>query len=214
MRSTDDVRGQRLLFSTPLLQFFPLSKREEVDELRDIILQQAAREGGVSHSNVGGWQSSQGFISWSGAIGLKLLQAASQFATRNTLVVQGNTVTIETIDWQVAAWANVNRSGDHNVAHAHPGCFWSGCFYADDGGIGGEEALGGAIEFEDPRGVGPMMYAPFLKYGVSGCVSAGLAERVYPQTGMLLIFPSWLRHSVTPYSGTGTRVSVAFNFSL
>src|SRR3546814_3372890 len=61
--------------------------------------------------------------------------------------------------------------------HCHPGSFWSGCFYVDDGGIGGREGMGGAIEFYDPRGPLPMAYNPLLKMAIKGCVSAGLGSR-------------------------------------
>jgi hypothetical protein len=31
---------------------------------------------------------------------------------------------------------------------------------------------------------------------------------------MLVMFPSWLQHSVRPYLGSGTRISIAVNVSL
>ena len=34
---------------------------------------------------------------------------------------------------------------------------------------------------------------------------------VAPEPGMLVMFPSWLEHWVTPYRGKGQRISVAFN---
>jgi hypothetical protein len=44
-------------------------------------------------------------------------------------------------------------------------------------------------------------------------MTAGRSELIYPKTGMMLIFPSWLQHSVMAYTGTGTRISIAFNLS-
>lgn len=32
-----------------------------------------------------------------------------------------------------------------------------------------------------------------------------------PEAGMLLLFPSWLTHTVNPYRGIRERISVAFN---
>ena len=60
------------------------------------------------------------------------------------------------------AWANVNRSGHGNEFHTHPGCFWSGTYYVDDGGIGADPSLGGEFEIQDPRGIAPAMYRPDL----------------------------------------------------
>jgi hypothetical protein len=37
---------------------------------------------------------------------------------------------------------------------------------------------------------------------------------VTPEAGTMVLFPSWLIHSVTAYRGNRPRVSVAFNFAL
>lgn len=84
----------------------------------------------------------------------------------------------------------------------------------DDGGIGGHPGRGGGIEFSDPRGPVPLMYLPTVKVDVPGFLSAGLGEQVLPETGLILLFPSWLLRHVAAYTGDGTRISVAVNFSL
>ena len=40
-------------------------------------------------------------------------------------------------------WANINRKGEGNAFHSHPGAFWSGVYYVDDGGIVADPSLGG-----------------------------------------------------------------------
>jgi uncharacterized protein (TIGR02466 family) len=111
-------------------------------------------------------------------------------------------------------WANVNRSGHSNEVHSHPGAYWSGVYYVDDGGIGADPALGGELEFLDPRGPLPVMNAPHLGFAGPGGLSAGASERVVPKPGLLVLFPSWLMHQVRPYRGNATRISVAFNLTL
>jgi hypothetical protein len=37
---------------------------------------------------------------------------------------------------------------------------------------------------------------------------------IRPAAGLLVLFPSWLRHSVRPHHGDRERVSVAINLSL
>ena len=59
--------------------------------------------------------------------------------------------------WHGNMWANINRSGHANEFHSHPGSFWSAVYYVDDGGIPGNPALGGELEFMDPRGALPVM---------------------------------------------------------
>jgi len=49
--------------------------------------------------------------------------------------------------------------------------------------------------------------------GADADESAGGARTLTPKPGMMILFPSWLSHAVTPYRGTRPRISVAFNFS-
>jgi hypothetical protein len=40
------------------------------------------------------------------------------------------------VDWVLGAWANVNRRGDFNQAHTHPGATWSGDLLCRFGRVG------------------------------------------------------------------------------
>jgi uncharacterized protein (TIGR02466 family) len=146
-----------------------------------------------------------------GAPARRLLDAARELATRLTSDRAGKPVRV---GWKTNAWANVNRRGHGNEFHTHPGAYWSGTYYVDDGGIAADHALGGAFEIQDPRGVAPAMYAPLLGFAVPGGQSAGASELIFPQSGQFLLFPSWLQHGVRPYLGDRMRISVAFNFSV
>ncbi len=203
----------RSLFPTPLVQA-SIDDASIVAALRQAILEREASDPGVAHSNDGGWQSPADLLEWSGLVGRSVVGTVRETVDRLTAYFDGSLLTGNALDWRVQAWANVNRAGAANHLHFHPGAFWSACLYVDDGGIEGSEALGGAIEFSDPRGIAPLMYAPSVKMRIANCVTAGLGERVFPRTGMLLLFPAWLAHSVTRYTGGGTRVSVTMNFCL
>jgi hypothetical protein len=89
-----------------------------------------------------------------------------------------------------------------------------GTYYVDDGGIAGDPSLGGEVEFQDPRGVLPAIYAPLLCIAVPGGASMGASETLHPRAGMMVLFPAWLSHGVRLYRGTGQRISVAFNLSV
>jgi uncharacterized protein (TIGR02466 family) len=114
------------------------------------------------------------------------------------------------VNWKTNAWANINRRNHGNEFHTHPGAYWSGTYYVDDGGLGEDASLGGEFEMQDPRG----MYAPLLGFAVPGGQSAGASELIRPHAGQLVLFPSWLPHAVRPYRGDRERISVAFNFGL
>jgi uncharacterized protein (TIGR02466 family) len=112
------------------------------------------------------------------------------------------------------AWANVNSPGDGNEFHTHPGSFWSGTYYVDDGYDGSEERRGGEFEMQDPRGIAPAMYAPLLAFKTPGGLSVGSSETASPTTGHMMLFPAWLSHAVRPYEGKRKRISIAFNLSV
>jgi uncharacterized protein (TIGR02466 family) len=179
--------------------------------LAPLILARAVATPGTQHSNLGGWQSSWDFADWGGAEGKRVLDAAKALADTLTCDRHGQPVSIA---WRLNSWANVNRSGHGNEFHTHPGSFWSGTYYVDDGGIGADPSLGGEFEIQDPRGVGPAMYAPLLCFDFPGGHSVGASELIRPRTGLMIIFPAWLSHAVRPYRGDRARISIAFNLSI
>lgn len=201
----------RSYFPTPLAVYETPGAETLNQTLKTVILERERATQGVEHSNLGGWQSDDDFERWSGAAGRRLLDEAVKLADRLTVDRKGAPVKIE---WRMNSWANINRRGHANEFHTHPGCYWSGSYYVDDGGTAANPALGGEFEITDPRGVGPAMYAPNLSFALPGCHSMGANELIHPHAGMLLLFPSWLPHAVRPYLGEGLRISVAFNLSL
>lgn len=155
---------------------------------------------------------------WGGVPAIKLLAMGRNLANRMTTDRKGNFGNGPhpgyAVTWTANMWANVNRSGDGNEFHSHPAAYWSAVYYVDDGGIGDDESLGGELEFMDPRGPLPAMFAPHLAIAAPGGLSAGATERLRPKVGRLVMFPSWLVHQVRPYRGTATRISIALNLTV
>src|SRR5262245_4277569 len=201
----------RSYFATPVVIATLADVAELNAELKRVILEHERNNKSVHHSNRGGWQSSWDFETWGGPPAKRLLDGARELATRLTSDRAGKGVRIA---WTTNAWANINRRNHGNEFHTHPGAYWSGTYYVDDGGIGDDHALGGEFEMQDPRGVAPAMYAPRLGFAVPGGQSAGASELIHPKSGQMVLFPSWLLHAVRPYHGDRERISVAFNFGL
>jgi uncharacterized protein (TIGR02466 family) len=201
------------LFVTPLIVCEMPPESPLVANLQDAIVGRVQQDQGVMHSNLGGWQSDVNALEWLGEAGQMLIAEVTGIIDRMTVVLTPQGLQAVPIDWKVDAWANVSNHGHQNAGHYHPGSYWSAVFYVDDGGINGRDHIGGAIEFNDPRGPAPVMAAPTVKMALAGCLTAGLGERHFPKTGELLIFPSWLHHSVTPYFGNSQRISIAMNFA-
>lgn len=98
-------------------------------------------------------------------------------------------------------WANIGAPGSPHKRHTHPNNFLSGVYYvlAPEGG--------NVITLHDPRPHTSIISPPPAEIGPS---NAGKVDfRVEP--GDLIIFPSWLAHSVPPNLAGTRRVSVAFN---
>src|SRR5262245_61640530 len=107
--------------------------------------------------------------------------------------------------FRLEGWINVNRAGDHNVLHCHPGSFLSATYY-----VKVPPAMkGGEIVFRDPRGPAVAMYeTPEIELP---WVGSGMGIPFAPATGHLLLFPSWLEHRVEGFEEAGERISIAFN---
>jgi uncharacterized protein (TIGR02466 family) len=202
------VRG---LFATPVAAL-ELPGADAINAaLTAIILKRRDATPSMQASNAGGWHSDHQILDWGGPRVSDIIDLAKGMAGQLTADRQGNTVQPA---WKVQAWANVNTMGHANVCHYHPGSFWSGTYYVADGGCATDHSLGGEFEMLDPRGAGPGMYAPMLKFLGEDGASVGGAEIIRPKPGLLFMFPSWLMHQVRPYLGTGLRISIAFNLSL
>jgi uncharacterized protein (TIGR02466 family) len=199
------------VFATPLI-LLPVPDAEPLNVgLRQVILQRETSQPSTDHSNLGGWQSTWDMDRWGGAPAIKLLAICRNLANRVTIDSTGKPTNLL---WRANMWANVNRSGQANNLHSHPGAYWSAVYYVDDGGIGGDESLAGELELWDPRGPLPVMYTPGLRFAGPGGMAAGATEKVRPKAGLLVMFPSWIMHSVRPYRGNSERISIAFNLCL
>jgi len=109
--------------------------------------------------------------------------------------------------FRLRGWLNVNRAGDFNMLHSHPGCFLSATYYVKVP----QGMKGGEIFFRDPRGPAVAMYeTPGIDLP---WVGSGLGVPFSPVAGRLLLFPSWLEHRVDRFEGEDERISIAFNAS-
>jgi len=101
-------------------------------------------------------------------------------------------------------WANINPPGGRNSGHTHPNNFLSGVYYVET--PSGE----GKIEFADPRPQAEVMMPPVSE----GNRFNGNTITKDVQSGQLILFPAWLRHSVPVNRSNAERVSIAFNLML
>ncbi len=198
-------------FATPVAAAMVPDAEARNAELKQRIFAERGREASITASNLGGWHSGRPIGQWGGSRVDEIINAAKQIAAKITFDREGHPVHR---DWAVRAWANVNEYGHANAFHYHPGVYWSGTYYVDDGGRVDDETLGGEFEIMDPRGSGVAMYAPSLVFADGGHNTGGTTVQFTPRPGLLMLFPAWLLHQVRPYLGQTQRISIAFNLSL
>lgn len=190
-------------FATPLI-LERIEGHEAINAaLEPVILAHKARTSGIRRSNVGGWHSDTDLLRWAADAVRPVVARIVQLADLNVVDTQARLG--QRRGWLLEAWANVTGEGGSNAPHAHGACFWSAVYYVNVG-----SGRGGEIVLADPRMPMIEMHAPFLKFREMG----GEREiRHRPAAGEILLFPSWLVHSVTPWQGEGQRISIAVNLS-
>lgn len=105
-------------------------------------------------------------------------------------------------DFQITGcWANIGGPGAAHSMHSHPNNFLSGVYYV--------QTPPGAtsICFQDPRDQRNIIQPRFEETNQFNIA----VQQVAVEAGSLILFPSWLKHSVPPNKGRDDRVSVSFN---
>lgn len=196
----------RSLFATPVCVHFLPVAAEMNPELRQLVLERAQAQTGLRGQ---GWRSAPDFESWGGGHAQTLMRVLRDLANSLTSTRTGARVTLE---WAIQAAVAVRQKGDYQEMTARPGAFWSAIYYVDDGyAKSDDEALGGECEFADPRGTLPAMVAPGLAYRVPGGLAAGQSELIRPQSGMILLHPSWQPRAERRHDGPAQRVTIEFD---
>lgn len=98
-------------------------------------------------------------------------------------------------------WINVGTRGASHAMHSHPNNFLSGVYYVQTS-PGADK-----LNFHDPRPQASIMRPPVTE------LTAHNTDQVVVQVtnGTLVMFPSWLPHSVPPGESDELRISISFN---
>jgi uncharacterized protein (TIGR02466 family) len=188
-----------ILFPTPLFWHVLRGCEDLNAELADIILEREASQSSALKSNIGGWQSEPDFFKWnSDAVRMLDLLIRGGLDTATSRVISAPAFGVE---FDLYGWAAVNRRSHYNTAHLHPMATWSGVYYIDPGDEP-PELSGASLEFVHPIPASAMTFFPG---------HLGSARLVRPVASMLLIFPSYVLHSVRLYQGDRPRICVPFN---
>ena len=199
------------LFSTPVLKAHWPAAQQYNPILLQTINERRQQSGGIQRSNLGGWHSKTDMAHWGGPAAINLAEFATEVAGDHMTDIHA--AGKRDFSWSVEMWANINPPGAANQMHCHPGAFWSAVYYLDPGGSDTPNG-GGELVFEDPRFPAAYMTVPDLVLKQADGKPMRSQFGIRPAPGLLVMFPSWLRHSVNQHRGDRPRVSIALNLML
>ena len=191
------------LFPTPVFHFRVENYQKLNTELENYILNLRKKdEKGQKKSNAGGWHS-HNFDLNNDNTAKKFAKIFEEFYKK---------VIINEMGWKYdsnkvkmdAMWSIINKKGSFNIQHNHPNAYLSSAYYVR------YPEKSGSIKFFDPREQKNIRYPKIKNYTD---ISAVITE-ITPKEGDLLIFPSYLYHSVGENLSEDDRIIVSFNINI
>ena len=190
-----------LFFPTPVWTL-QLDNYQSINEqmYKFIKITQSKDYEGISKSNIKGWHSKdfnmqenepKNFIKF-------ILPAIEQVITDMNWEKQKQSININNM------WAIINTGGSANLRHQHGNSTISGAYYVKAPKNCGE------IVFYDPRPA-PVYFHPLSTKPNS---LNAMQNAVNPVEGGLVLFPSYLDHSVNPNLSNEERIVISFNLNL
>ena len=155
---------------------------------------------GISKSNIKGWHSKdfdmqenepKNFIKF-------ILPAIEQVITDMNWEKQKQSININNM------WAIINTGGSANLRHQHGNSTISGAYYVR------APKNSGDIVFYDPRPAPVYTYPKALNPNLLNAQVNGIS----PKEGALVLFPSYLDHSVNENLSNEERIVISFNITI
>lgn len=196
------------LFTTPIGHFNVPADATDAQAMLEYLREMRVKSAGEQRSNLGGWHSPADLCD---PARHPQFPSVMKAITNGLMEYFGKAMGYQgELQFALSAWAVMNRAGDTNAPHTHPGNLVSGAYYLQiPAGM-----TGGEIVFMDPR-------SNVNAYGSERKERLGLRAPwdhpsvVHPpKLGDLLIFPSWLPHYVNAFRAedpAAERVVISFN---
>ena len=190
-----------LFFPTPVWTL-QLDNYQSINEqmYEFIKINQSKDQEGISKSNIKGWHSKdfnmqeiepKNFIKF-------ILPAIEQVITDMNWEKQKQSININNM------WAIINTGGSANLRHQHGNSTISGAYYVR------APKNSGDIVFYDPRPAPVYTYPKAVNPNLLNAQVNGIS----PKEGALVLFPSYLDHSVNENLSDEERIVISFNISI
>ena len=185
-------------------------------QLRQLIEEEWKTDRGITVSNQGGWHSKRTFLDGK-HVAISHFKEEIRKAIKDLLFkLYGHMPSDGPADWDIQGWANINTHNTYNRSHDHNNLLtrliqWSGIYYLDIGAHHKDDAISGVTVFEDRQITSGGFGTNRLPLPLDGETVSPREEIIQPESGKLVIFPGSLWHRVEKYSGSGKRITIAFN---
>lgn len=196
--STDRNKGS---FGTPILVF---ENTELIDKLKDYILSQAID--GIASKVAEGIKvnlTESKFDLFQHKV--EIIEKTTRFIA-SSLKKTLNSLQQENYGYKISfneSWYHIGEKNSAHESHNHPNCSWCGVFCVQSG----DPNSGGDTVFQSP------ISSNFRDHGTK-YLAKETTLRVKAKDGRLILFPSYLNHSQSLYTGDKPRIVVAFNSTI
>lgn len=185
------------LFVNPI---FEIETDFDLEQLKKDILEEKKIDEGITRSNVSGWHSNnildnQKFFNLTEKITSIASEEFVQVLDKNRILKLNN------------CWFNVNSKGAYNQSHVHPMSVLSGVLFVD-------AEKSSPIIFQNTNYYSQFYLDSCLDEKFKINFGILLDASYFPVNGTMLIFPSYLHHSVGQNIQDKDRISISFNFNI
>lgn len=186
-------------FATPLTKVRCPEADNINPELHSIILElsQSEPSDDEGRAHVGGWYSRNALLQHESSA-VRTLRSFVAASLRQYMAEVVSPVFAKEAGLRVAAWAALTRQGEYQTPHVHAGTHLSGVYYVKTPQRPRPE---GALALITPVGEQEMEFFSSI---------SATAHLVHPESGDLVIFPSYVRHYTHPFRGPEDRTVVVF----
>ncbi len=204
-----DIRNcLSMMFSSPFMCYEWPDSETLNQELIELVLETERLDdaGRGIRSNAGGWQSRGNIINRPEPCIKKLKKRVETMVFTLLGEIMRKDGTERNFTLLIDSWANVCRNRNYNVVHTHPNAMWTVVYYVTPGEPDPSEPYSGNLEVLDPR-----ESADYLQVKDTVLGARTLVEN---KPGRMILFPSWAKHMVHPFIGSGVRISIANNVNV
>ena len=168
------------------------------DKLYKLISNLYSQHAGRSESNKGGWQS-ENIISELPSFVDKIKPVVKEYMDEIKLNIELDITQV---------WANINKYKDYNAQHFHLQSNFTGVYF-----VKGEKQTGNLLLHNPFTNFNYCWFNGKLVKIITPNQYNSQVVKIYPQPGKLIVYPSWLQHSVEPNLTNEERVSISFDIN-